>query len=389
MNILVNFYSYYYLIYILFTMVTNINKYRNLIIILTFILSIFGVYMIKESSKVWAQYLYNDSDYFLKKQMLYFILGCISFCIGMKTNILHIKKYGFILLILSYILLILVLIPGIGVSKNGSTSWLGVGSFTFQPSEFFKLGIIVFNSYYLSSNYNRSNKIVHLLPLLLINLVGIVLIILQPDFGSCMVILVAIFIQVLLSRLKGKWFILIIILGLLGILILIISKSYRLDRIYAFIDPFQDPLGSGFQIIQSLYAIGPGGLIGQGINNSIQIHYYLPEPQTDFIYAIIVEEFGLIGGLIIIFIYTLIIYSSFVLIKNEKELFKAFLMIGLLGIFMIQVIINLGVVIGLFPVTGITLPLISYGGSSLVVIMFSLGLIVNKKGGNDENINRV
>ena len=172
------------------------------------------------------------------------------------------------------------------------------------------------------------------------------------------------------------------IIPVIGILILLMSKSYRLERIYALIDPFSDPLGSGFQIIQSLYALGPGGLIGQGINGSIQIHYYLPEPQTDFIFAIIVEEFGLIGGLIIILLYSLIIFSSFVLIKNEKSLFKAFLSLGLLSVFMIQVIINLGVVIGLFPVTGITLPLISYGGSSLIVVLFSLGLIVNK-GEND------
>ena len=338
--------------------------------------------MVKESSKIWAGYLYNDEFYFFKRQSIYFILGMVSFFIGTKIKESWVKKYGIILLMISYILLILVLIPGVGITKNGSTSWLGISSLSFQPSEFFKIGIIVFNSSYLSSFYQRSKKIYSLLPVLIASLLGIVLIMLQPDFGTCMVILSSIFVQVLLSRLPGKWFVSIIILGVIGILILIMSKSYRLERIYAFIDPFSDPLGSGFQIIQSLYALGPGGLIGQGINGSIQIHYYLPEPQTDFIFAIIVEEFGLIGGLIIILLYSLIIFSSFVLIKNEKSLFKAFLSLGLLSVFMIQVIINLGVVIGLFPVTGITLPLISYGGSSLIVVLFSLGLIVNK-GEND------
>lgn len=367
-------------------MVTNLNKYRYILIISVILLSLFGVFMVKESSKIWAGYLYNDQYYFFKRQSIYFVLGIVSFFIGTKIKEKWIKKYGFVLLIISYILLILVLIPGVGITKNGSTSWLGVGGFSFQPSEFFKIGIIVFNANYLSFYYQRSKKIINLLPVLISSILGIVLIMLQPDFGTCMVILGAIFIQILLSKLPGKWFISIILLGILGILILVMSKSYRLERIYAFIDPFSDPLGSGFQIIQSLYALGPGGLLGQGINGSIQIHYYLPEPQTDFIFAIVVEEFGLIGGLIVVGLYSLIIFTSFVLIRNEKSLFKSFLSLGLLSVFMIQVIINLGVVIGLFPVTGITLPLISYGGSSLVVILFSLGLIVNKGENEYESI---
>ena len=356
----------------------NLPRYRNIILISIILLSIFGVFMVKESSKIWASYLYKDEFYFFKRQAIYFILGVVSLFIGMKVNVELLRKYNIIFLIFSYVLLLLVLIPGLGITKNGSTSWLGVGSLSFQPSEFFKIAIIVFNSYFLSSNYKRSKKIFNILPMLVISILGILLIMLQPDFGTCMVILGAIFIQVLVSKLPGKWFAGIITLGLIGVVILIFSKSYRMDRIYAFIDPFSDPLGSGFQIIQSLYALGPGGLIGQGINGSIQIHYYLPEPQTDFIFAIVVEEFGLIGGLIIIGLYSVIIFSSYILIKNENDLFKAYLSLGLLSVFLIQVIINLGVVIGLFPVTGITLPLISYGGSSLIVIMFSLGLIVNK-----------
>lgn len=359
-------------------MVTNLHKYRIILILSTLILATFGLFMVKESSKIWAEYLYNDELYFFKRQILYYILGIVSFFIGYKIKESLIKRYGIILLIISYILLILVLIPGVGITKNGSSSWIGISSFTFQPSEFFKIGIIIFTSYYLSNLYNKSKRIINLIPLFIAFVIGIILIMLQPDFGTCMVIIGAVFVQIFMSRLPNKWFVLIILLGLLGIVILIFSKSYRMDRISAFLDPFSDPLGSGFQIIQSLYALGPGGLIGQGIDGSVQIHYYLPEPQTDFIFSIIVEEFGLIGGLIVIGLFCLIIFSGFKIIRNHKSLFKSFLSIGLLSIFMIQVIINLGVVIGLFPVTGITLPLISYGGSSLIVIMFSLGLIVNK-----------
>ena len=174
------------------------------------------------------------------------------------------------------------------------------------------------------------------------------------------------------------------IIILLGVIIvggvtLVLLEDYRIKRITAFIDPFQDALGSGFQIIQSLFALGPGGLVGKGIEGSVQKHYYLPEPQTDFIFAVIVEEFGLVGGLIIILLYSILFYSSYIVIKNSTNVFKGLLYLGLLSIFTFQVLINLGVVIGLLPVTGITLPLISYGGSSLTIELFSLGLIYGDK----------
>ena len=205
-------------------MVANLNKYRLVLIISVIFLSVFGVFMVKESSKIWAGYLYNDEFYFFKRQSIYFILGMVSFFIGTKIKESWVKKYGIILLMISYILLILVLIPGVGITKNGSTSWLGISSLSFQPSEFFKIGIIVFNSSYLSSFYQWSKKIYSLLPVLIASLLGIVLIMLQPDFGTCMVILSSIFVQVLLSRLPGKWFVSIIILGVIGILILKLLK---------------------------------------------------------------------------------------------------------------------------------------------------------------------
>ena len=205
--------------------------------------------------------------------------------------------------------------------------------------------------------------------------IGFALIMLQPDFGTCMVLAISVFSLLYSSRLKNKWFIFFILVGIGLISVLIMSASYRFSRITSFIDPFSDPLGSGFQIIQSLYALGPGGLIGN--MQSIQKYYYLPEPQTDFIFAIFVEEFGLLGGLILLALYGLIFYASYKIIKNSNNLFKSFVSLGLLSLFIVQVIINLGVVIGLFPVTGITLPLISYGGSSLLSYMILLGIIFN------------
>ena len=178
-----------------------------------------------------------------------------------------------------------------------------------------------------------------------------------------------------------------ILLGSVGvgmIVILILIAPYRFQRITSFLDPWSDPLGTGFQIIQSMYAIGPGGLLGVGLFNSYQKHFYLPEPQTDFIFAIIVEELGLIGGIVLLFVFGLLFYFGFKLARLQSDSFESFMIFGLLGIIAIQVIINLGVVTALFPVTGITLPLISYGGTSLSITLFSIGLILGRK--SNENI---
>jgi cell division protein FtsW len=198
---------------------------------------------------------------------------------------------------------------------------------------------------------------------------------LQPDLGSGVVMLIAIFVMSLASRAKFKNYISIGIVATGLFALLIISEPYRLSRITAFVNPWEDPLGSGFQIIQSLYAIGPGGFLGLGYNASIQKHFYLPEPQTDFIFAILAEELGLIGGGFIILLFGLFIHYGFKIILNCKNNFNAFLALGIVSLISCQAIINLGVVVGLFPVTGITLPFISYGGSSLVITLISVGIL--------------
>ena len=353
----------------------NIKKYQWMIIVSTILLLVIGVYMVRESSLIWSEYLYKDQEYYFKSQLIYALIGLFVFFISIKINYKYLYKFSTIFLLVSIVLLILVLIPGVGIKRNGSTSWLGFSLLTFQPSEFFKISLILFISHYLNKEYIRTSKLKNVLPLILIMGIGFTLIMLQPDFGTCMVLAISVFALLYSSRLKNKWFAIFILIGFSFIAVLIMSASYRFSRIMSFIDPFEDPLGSGFQIIQSLYALGPGGLIGN--LESIQKHFYLPEPQTDFIFAIFIEEFGLLGGLILLVLYGIIFYSSYMIIKNSKSLFKSFVSLGLLCLFIVQVIINLGVVIGLFPVTGITLPLISYGGSSLIVCLFSLGLIVN------------
>lgn len=166
-------------------------------------------------------------------------------------------------------------------------------------------------------------------------------------------------------------------LGIFGIIGLILSAPYRMERILAYLDPFSDPLGSGFQAIQSLYAIGPGGLLGVGFDNSFQKHFYLPEPQTDFIYAIYCEEFGFVGGVFLLLLFFSLIYLGIKIALNSEDLFGFYLSLGISSMIGVQVIINLGVVVGLFPVTGVTLPFISYGGSSLTLLLVMAGIVLN------------
>ena len=360
-------------------MIINIKKYKVILLLSTFILTFFGLFMIKESSDIWAKYLYDDEMYFFKRQAIFIILGIVSFFVASRIRIEYLKKVSTLFLIITIVLLLLVLIPGLGITKNGSTSWLGTKEFSIQPSELLKISLILYFAYYLEKHFDASDKLRTLLFPIFILLISFGLIMLQPDFGTAFIIILGIISMLFCSRVRYKWFIFLIVCGLFGVTILIIKEGYRMKRITAFIDPFSDSLGSGFQIIQSLFALGPGGIVGKGFNGSVQKHYYLPEPQTDFIFAIIGEEFGLIGSFIVIILYVLIFYSAYKIILNSNSIFKSMLYLGIISIFAFQVLINLGVVVGLLPVTGITLPLISYGGSSLIIELFSLGIIYGDK----------
>ena len=270
----------------------------------------------------------------------------------------------------------MVLIPGIGTIRNGSRSWFGIGSFGIQPSEFAKLSLIIFTSKFLSNNYKKKS-LKEVMPILLITLLIFAVVMLQPDFGTGIIIVMSIMGILFVAGLDIKVFIRFGIIGVMGIFILIILAPYRLKRILSFLNPWSDPLGSGFQIIQSLYSIGPGGLFGLGLGNSIQKHFYLPEPQTDFIFSVISEEFGFLGILIISSLFIIVFYSSLKISIKCEDLFGKYLSFGITFGLIFQTILNLCVVVGLIPVTGVTLPFISYGGSSLLVSMVSIGIILN------------
>ena len=305
------------------------NKINFKILVPLYLILIIGIYMVYSSSRVWANYIYNDGTYYLKRQFIFLILGTIMLFIGMKVNLNRVKKHTGLLLLLSLVLLALLLIPGLGVERGGSVSWFGIGDFLFQPSEFFKIAIVLYMANKLTDYYLQTNKFVKvIIPLLLPAIFGFFLIMLQPDFGSGLVMLAAVVIMCMVSKSRFKNYIFIGLVGTFAFAFLIISASYRVDRILAFFNPWKDPLGSGFQIIQSLYAISPGGLIGRGIDGSFQKFFYLPEPQTDFIFAIYAEEFGFIGSLILIFLYIYLLNQCFKSAMQSTNEFASFLKIG-------------------------------------------------------------
>lgn len=348
------------------------------LLITVILLATFGIVMIYSASNVWALYKFNDAFKFVKHQGLFFIIGL--FLLVFISRIKYTKYYekANVILFIVLILLVLVIIPGIGTVRNGSRSWFGIGSFGLQPSEAAKITLIIFTSKYLVNNERNLKDIKKgLLPILGVIFLVFGLIMLQPDFGTGVIIVISTIGLLFIGGVNFKFFIRLGILGVIGVVVLILIAPYRLERILSFLNPWSDPLGSGFQIIQSLYAIGPGGLFGYGFLNSRQKHFYLPEPQTDFIFSIISEEFGFMGVLIVTSLFLVIIIRGFKIARKSDELFGKYLAFGITFQIAFQAILNLMVVVGLIPVTGVTLPFLSYGGSSLLITLCSIGILLN------------
>lgn len=317
------------------------------------VLATFGLLMIYSASSIWAEYKFQDSFYYMKRQFIFLVIGIFLMVATSKIdyNIYYEKSNK--ILITCLILLVLVLIPGIGSVRNGSRSWFGIASFGIQPSEAAKLGLIIFASKYLSnsSKFIRSYK-QGVFPILGVVFLFFGLIMLQPDLGTGMIIVVSIISLLFIAGVNMKFFIGGGLLGVIGVIILILIAPYRMDRITSFVDPWKDPLGTGFQIIQSLYAIGPGGLLGTGFLKSIQKQFYLPEPQTDFIFSIIAEEFGIVGAIFVAGLFLFIIYRGLKISLNCKDSFAKYLSFGMTFQLAFQAMMNLMVVIGMIPVTG-------------------------------------
>jgi cell division protein FtsW len=339
---------------------------------------IYGIIMIYSASSIWAEYKFNDKFHYVIMQSIFFIIGIFLMIVISKIPYTYYLKKSNLILFGCFILLILVLVPGIGTVRNGSRSWFGIGGLGIQPSEFMKLALIIFTSKYIHNNPKTMKSVVKgAFPVLLITMLAFFLIMLQPDFGTGVILVMTIVAMLFISGVNFSFFIKIGLVGMVGVVGLILAAPYRINRIVAFLNPWSDPLGTGFQSIQSLYAIGPGGLFGLGFGKSIQKHFYLPEPQTDFIFSIISEELGIVGIISVSILFLIIILRVIKISIKSPDLFSKFLSFGIIFQLSFQTLLNLAVVVGLIPVTGVTLPFFSYGGSSLLITLISMGIILN------------
>ncbi len=323
----------------------------------------------------WSEIHYKDQLPFAFKQASYLVVGILGALFIRNKRFVQLPLFWNSIYILSIVFLIGVLIPGIGVVRNGSQSWISLGFMNFQPAELAKIAVLGMLAFSLADKKKKKRTVYMKSAFIL--LLPISFIMLQPDFGSAFVLVVAAFFLLFAAGLPLKFFVGIGMSGIVAFVLLIVSAPYRLVRIKAFLDPWEDPLGSGFQAIQSLLAVGPAGLFGFGYGNSRQKFLYLPEPQNDFIFSILLEETGFLGGFIVISAFVLFFTTGFALAIRAKTRTAQLTIIGFVSLLAVQTFLNMGVVTGLLPVTGVTLPFISYGGSSLVTTWGIIGIILN------------
>lgn len=349
-----------------------------LLILTTLTLLAVGLIMVYSASAVWASYNYGDSFYFVKRQLLFAGLGVACMFVVMNIEYWTWRRWAKIGLAICFLLLILVLIPGIGEVHGGASSWLGVGAFSIQPSEFTKIALIIFLAKFLAENQKKITSFRKgMAPSLALVIAAFGIIMLQPDLGTGVVLVGTCLVMIYTAGARISHFVGLGFIGLAGLAGLILSAPYRIQRITSFLDPWSDPQGAGFQIIQSLYAIGPGGLLGFGLGHSRQKFQYLPEPQTDFIFSIVAEELGFIGASLVLLLFCLLLWRGIRIALSAPDLYGSLLAVGIIGMVAIQVMINIAVVTGIMPVTGITLPFLSYGGSSLTLTLVSIGVLLN------------
>ncbi len=344
----------------------------------TGLLIVIGLIFIYSSSSVFALEKFGSAHYFLKRQAFYLIPGLFIFVFCAKVPLLFLRQLVPLLFLFSLALTALTLIPGFGTKIHGSNRWLMIAGMSVQPSELLKLCLIMYVAYFLEKKQKTSDFLLKSY-LKLLTILGIAFLILlkQPDFGSMVIILVTVFFLFFVAEFKPMHLGMTVLGALPFIVFLVAMKSYRLNRILIFLNPWVDPQGRGFQIIQSLIAIGSGSLWGIGISNSKQKFFYLPMQHTDFIFPIIAEETGFVGSCLLILLFLTFCFIGLRIALALKRPFAFFSTLGFVVLLSLQGLMNLMVTTGLLPTKGLGLPLVSYGGTSLVCFCAMVGLIVN------------
>lgn len=348
------------------------------ILITTFILLALGTIMVFSASAAYAYNYYHDTYYFLKKQLTMLPIAFAAMLFTMNFDYRKLGKWSPIFVVVSIFLLILVFVPGIGTATKGARRWLDLKVTSFQPSEFSKMAVILFFSYSLSKRKNQLHSFFKgLLPYLVLIGIYAALLLLEPHLSGTMIIAMVACIILFCAGARIKHFVILALPAVAGLAAAIAFSDYRRERFLSFLNPLEDAQGSGWQIINSLYAIGSGGLFGRGLGKSLQKFLYIPEPHNDFILAVLAEELGFVGVLLVMILFSIFIWRGIKISMNAPDTFGSLTAVGITSLIAVQVIINVAVVTASMPVTGMPLPFFSYGGTSLVFLMSEVGILLN------------
>jgi cell division protein FtsW len=339
--------------------------------------------MVYSASAIMADKRYQDSFYFLKRQGGFAAVGFILMYVALQVDYHLWRKLAVPALIISLVLLGAVFIPGLGGSAGGSSRWIRLfAGFRFQPSEMAKIALIMYMAFSLDRKQDKVKDLGKgFLPYMVVLMVLLALLLKQPDLGSAVTLFLVAFAMLFAAGTRTRHILSVLLLSLPFFYFLVMNVAYRKRRIMSFLDPWKDPQDSGFQIIQSWLALGTGGLMGRGLGNGIQKMFYLPEAHTDFILAVIGEEFGFLGVLVIVGLFFILVQRAICIALAAPDSFGRHLAFGIAVLFGIEATVNMGVVTGLLPTKGLTLPFISYGGSSLLVSLFAVGILLNISSG--------
>jgi len=352
--------------------------YDYMILIPTISLIALGLVIVYSASSHLAEYRLGDSYHYLKKQAVFCVLGIVMMILGKHIPCPLYRKLVYPLLLLSVCLLIVLFVPGVGYKVSGAYRWLRWGGFSFQPSELAKLSLAIYMAYSMARKGEDMESFSKgLIPHLFVTGAFMLLIVFQPDLGTAVIIGCWLLIVLFVGGVRLVHLMVVVLSSLPVLLWLILRADYRLKRWWAFRNPWEDPQGMGFQIIHSFLAFGSGGLWGAGLGNSMQKLFYLPEPHTDFVLPIVGEELGFVGVAVTILLFSVLLVRGIKVALNASDLYSSYLAFGLTTLIGLQVLVNMGVVLGLLPTKGLALPLISYGGSSLVINLFCIGILLN------------
>jgi cell division protein FtsW len=344
----------------------------------TLLLALFGLVMIYSASSYAAEIHMGDTFYYVKKQALAFAVGLAALFAGTKINTEFLKKIRWILYIVSMALLLVLFIPGVGSSVYGATRWIDLKVISFQPSEIAKFALMILLAGEFSERPPISFKTA-VLPVLA-GLAMCAAVMMEPNMSITMCIGLSMLTMLFCGGMRGRYFLLASSVAAAGVPVLIFAEPYRVKRLLAFINPWESPLEEGYQLIQSYYALGSGGLFGVGLFASRQKYLFLPFAESDFIFSVIGEELGLFGSLMVIGVFIILIVSGIMVAMRAEDRYNSLLASGITAVIAVQTLINIAVVSGSIPPTGLPLPYVSAGGSSLIVFMFASGLLINIAG---------